>query len=69
MVRLMLVMCGFVFAFGIFASIEVTTTFQHVVAGVSYVCACILFIGAAIVRAIEKLRADINKQKAQALRS
>jgi hypothetical protein len=51
-----------VFLFAIFASIEVTTSFQHVVAGVAYVCAAILFAGAAIVRAVNKLRDEIKKQ-------
>jgi len=50
-----------VLLFAIFASIEVTTSFQHVVAGISYVCAVILFTGAAIVRAVNKLREEIKK--------
>ena len=51
-----------VFLFGIFASIEVTTSFQHVIAGVSYVCAAILFVGGAIVSSIDKLREGIKKK-------
>ena len=69
MVLFLLIICGLVFAFGIFASIEVTTTFQRVIAGVSYVCACMLLVGAAIVSAVDKLREEIKKQTAQKLRA
>ena len=62
MAKGLFVLAFLVFLFGIFASIEVTTSFQHVVAGVSYVCAAILFAGAAIVRAVDKLRDEIKKK-------
>jgi hypothetical protein len=55
MVRILFILSALCFSFGIFASIEVTTTFQHVLAGVAYVCAAILLVGAAIVRSVEKL--------------
>jgi hypothetical protein len=62
MVLFLVVLCALVFAFGIFASFEVTTSFQQVLAGVSYVCATILLVGAAIVSAVNKLRQDCRKK-------
>jgi hypothetical protein len=62
MAKSMFVLSVFVLLFGIFASIEVTTSFQHVVAGISYICAAILFSGAAVVRSVDKLREDIKKK-------
>ena len=62
MKRLLLVLCGLVFAFAVFASFEVTTVFQHVLAGVSYVCAAMLLVGAAIVSSIDKLCEEIKKK-------
>lgn len=56
------VLCGLIFLFGIFASFEVTTTFQHILAGVSYVCASIILSGAAIADSIDKLTAEVKKK-------
>ena len=62
MVKGMFTLGVLVILFAVFASIEVTTSFQHVLAGVAYVCAAILFAGAAIVRSINKLREEIKKK-------
>lgn len=55
MVRSLFILSGLCLFMGLFASIEVTTTFQQVIAGVSYICAAILLVGAAIVKSVEKL--------------
>jgi tetrahydromethanopterin S-methyltransferase subunit E len=60
MVKVLFILSGLCFSLGIFASIEVTTTFQQVIAGVSYICAAILLVGAAIVKSVEKLARRIE---------
>ena len=62
MAKFLLVICGLVFAFAVFASFEITSVFQQVLAGVSYVSAAILLAGAAIVDAINKLRQEIKNK-------
>jgi hypothetical protein len=62
MKRFLFILSGLVLAFAVFASLEVTTTFQHVLAGVSYVCAALLLVGAAIVHSIDKVCAEIKKK-------
>jgi hypothetical protein len=63
MAKSLFILSLLVLLFGIFASIEVTTSFQHVVAGISYICAAILCAGAAVVRAIDKLGEEIKKKR------
>ena len=62
MAKFMFILAVFVFLFAIFASIEITSPFQQVVAGVAYAAAAMLFVGAAIVRSIDKLREEIRKK-------
>jgi len=60
--RLLFILCGLIFLFGIVASFEITTVFQHIVAGVAYVCAAVILAGAAIADSIDKLTAELKKK-------
>jgi hypothetical protein len=60
--RFLFILCGLIFLFGIFASFEITTTFQYIIAGVSYVCAAIILAGAAIADSIDRLTAEVKKK-------
>ncbi|HQJ16047.1 MAG TPA: hypothetical protein PLJ26_06145 [Candidatus Omnitrophota bacterium] len=59
MKRALYILCLVSLAVGLLASIEVTTSFQHVVAAISYVSAAIFFSAAAVVRSIDRLREQL----------
>jgi hypothetical protein len=60
---MLFILCGLIFLFGIFASIEITTIFQYVAAGVAYLSAAIILAGAAVADSIDKLTAEVKKKQ------
>jgi glucose dehydrogenase len=60
--RSLFILCGLIFLFGIIASIEITTTFQYIIAGVAFLSAAIILAGAAVADSIDKLTAEVKKK-------
>ena len=60
--KFLFVLCGASFLLGIVASLDITTVFQHIVAGIALLSAAILLAAAAIVNSIDKLREEIKKK-------
>jgi glucose dehydrogenase len=60
--RLLFILCGLIFLFGIIASIEITTIFQYIAAGVAFLSAAIILAGAAVADSIDKLTAEVRKK-------
>lgn len=56
MVAVLGALCGISFLIGVWSSLTATTVFQQIVGAMSYVNACILLIGAAIVEALSGKR-------------
>jgi len=59
--KALFMLCGLIFLFGIYASFEITSVIQYIIAGVSYVCAAIILAGAAIADSIDRLAAQMKK--------
>jgi glucose dehydrogenase len=60
--RSLFILCGLIFLFGIIASIEITTIFQYIIAGVAFLSAAIILAGAAVADSIDKLTAEVKKK-------
>ena len=57
------ILCGLSFLSGIIAAITATTIFHQIIGAISFVTSAILFIGAAIVNAIDELTHEVKKAK------
>lgn len=60
--RFLFILCGLVFLFGIYASFEITSVIQHIIAGAAYVSAAIILAGAAVADSVDKLTAEVKKK-------
>jgi hypothetical protein len=63
--KFLFLLCGVSFLMGIFASFEITSVVQYIIAGVALLSAAVLMVGAAIVNSLDKLTAELKKKGVQ----